>query len=465
MRFGAGRVDGRLFGLKGRPEDEIAVGADLADGQGDETRCEYAQHSPGRGSLRRLACASQKATNASAPSTRLWVRRHVCHRRKAANSRKDLFFPQVKILLVLPGFSAHERDWCLPALLDYVRALAGRADVHVAALRWPERGGTYSVFGASVHALDGRKHLGLRAVGLWARAVQVIAREHRRRPFDVVHAFWADEPGWVAAWAGRRLGAPVVVSLAGGELVGLKDIGYGMQLLPASRLLIAWSLRRAACITAGSEYMLRLARAHLREPARSRLVRAPLGVDTARFCAPGGAPRPKRDTASVVLNVGSLVPVKGQAHLLRAFARAAQRVGRRNLRLRIVGGGPLRPALQSEAGRLGVAPQVEFSGEVDHGQMPAQYLGAAACVQASRHEAQGMASLEAAACGLHVAGTAVGVLPEFGPAAPVEDQAALADLICHVVDAPKPDLREHIAAEYSLSASLSRFLELYRRLC
>lgn len=371
----------------------------------------------------------------------------------------------MKIGLILPGFSAHERDWCIPALSDYVRALAGRAEVHVAALRWPERGGTYTVFGARVHALDGRKRLGLRAVGLWARAVHLIAREHRRRPFDVLHAFWADEPGWVAAWAGWRLGVPAVVSLAGGELVGLKEIGYGMQLLPASGLLIGWSLRRAACITAGSEYMLRLARAHLRESALPRLVRAPLGVDTARFHARAGAPRPKRDSASVVLNVASLVPVKGQAHLLRALALAERGGGRRRLRLRIVGGGQLRPVLQSQAVRLGLASQVEFSGEVEHGQMPAQYLGADAFVQASRHEAQGMASLEAAACGLPVAGTAVGVLPEIGPAAPVGDEAALADLICGAVDAPKSDLHERIATEYSLTMSVTRFLELYHRLC
>ena len=56
----------------------------------------------------------------------------------------------MKIGLVVPGFSADEQDWCIPALLDYVRVLAQQAEVHVFTLRWPERGGTYSVYGATV---------------------------------------------------------------------------------------------------------------------------------------------------------------------------------------------------------------------------------------------------------------------------------------------------------------------------
>jgi hypothetical protein len=37
----------------------------------------------------------------------------------------------MKIALIVPGFSAHEKDWCIPALLDYVRVLAQLAEVHV----------------------------------------------------------------------------------------------------------------------------------------------------------------------------------------------------------------------------------------------------------------------------------------------------------------------------------------------
>ena len=125
----------------------------------------------------------------------------------------------VKIGLVLPGFSAHERDWCIPALLDFVRVLAQRAEVHVFTLRWPEHAARYEVYGAQVRALGGARRLGPRVLGLWAQAVRAIAAEHRRGAFDVLHAFWVDEPGWVAAWAGRQTGR------AGGALVGWRRVG------------------------------------------------------------------------------------------------------------------------------------------------------------------------------------------------------------------------------------------------
>src|SRR4051812_28560826 len=115
----------------------------------------------------------------------------------------------MKIGLVVPGFSEHERDWCIPALLDYVRVLAKRAEVHVFTLRWPEQRGTYPVFGATVHALYPGRRLGVRVLGFWERAVRAIAGEHKRGHFDVLHGFWVDEPGWVAAWAGQRLRVPV----------------------------------------------------------------------------------------------------------------------------------------------------------------------------------------------------------------------------------------------------------------
>src|SRR5262249_48955804 len=53
-----------------------------------------------------------------------------------------------------------------------------------------------------------------------------------------------------------------------------------------------------------------------------------------------------------------------------------------------------------------------------------------AFVVSSRHEAQCMVALEAAACGVPVVGTHVGVIPELGrPTARVGDAIALAELL------------------------------------
>ncbi len=372
----------------------------------------------------------------------------------------------MKVALLVPGFSRSTTDWCIPALRGHVDRLADSGhDVHVYAVRWPHRRASYAIGSARVHAFGGGRRPGARVVGLWRRVTRAIAEEHRRGAFVVIHAFWADEPGWLAVWTGGRLGVPVVVSLAGGELVAMRDIDYGLLRLPGRRQAIAWSLRRAEAVTVGSRYLLELARPVLPAGRRDRLVLAPLGVDTSRFAPAiderGGNTGDSRERP-VVLNVGSLYPVKGQMGVLRAFAHVP------DAELWIAGVGPLRQPLQRLATKLGLRDRVRWLGAVPHEQLPAVYRSAAVFVQGSRHEAQGMALLEAAACGVPIVGTPVGVLPEIGRIASGEEE--LAREIGRVVrnDRVRQELGGRALASatavYSAGVATERFVELYRRL-
>ena len=358
----------------------------------------------------------------------------------------------MKVGLVVPGFSAHERDWCIPALLDYVRVLAQLAEVHVFTLRWPEHAANYEVYGARVRALGGARRLGPRAVGLWARTASAIAAEHKRGAFDVLHAFWVDEPGWVAAWVGRRLGVPVVLSLAGGELVRLPDIGYGLQMLPGRRTLLKWAINQASAVTAGSRYLCDLARHSGLAPS---VKWSPLGVDTNRFAASPEAAA----SALTIVSVGSLVPVKDHALLLRVFRRVAAQVP--GVQLLIAGDGPLAARLADQANGLPVC----FLGAVDHGALPALYAQAALLVQASRHEAQGLAVLEAAACRVAPVGTPVGVLPEIGRTA--ADEARLAQALVELLrdercrQALAGSAHARALEDFELQACVDRFGAIY----
>jgi glycosyltransferase involved in cell wall biosynthesis len=258
----------------------------------------------------------------------------------------------------------------------------------------------------------------------------------------------------VAAWAGRRLDVPVVLSLAGGELVRLRDIGYGLTLLPGRRLLLKLALRQAAAVTAGSAYLCELAQNH---GAGRRVEFAPLGVDTCLF-------RPRETPASdpVVLNVGSLVAVKDQTRLVRVFREVAARVP--EAELIIAGDGPLRAELES----LAKGSRVRFVGAIDHAEMTALYGTAAVLAQTSRHEAQGLAALEAGACGVPAVGTPVGVLPEVGQAASTD--AELADGIVAMLRDPARrqalgrQTRERILERFGLETALERFWQIYLRM-
>ena len=370
----------------------------------------------------------------------------------------------MRVGLVVPGFSADAADWCIPALRHLVGRLALEDEITVLAVRYPYTAARYRLVGADVWALGGGQRRGLASVSVWRRALGVLIAEHRRRRFDVLHAFWATESGLLAALAGRLLRVPTVVSLAGGELVGLPDIGYGDQLVPIERLKVRAALRLATALTAGSDYQLRLAERKLPTDRRRRLVRVPLGVDVELFnTAPAVRPN---GSERLLVHVGALTPVKNQALLLSAVAELPRRGSR--VELDVVGDGPLRNQLERLAATLGIQSSVRFRGALPHDQLPSVYRAASAFVLSSRHEAQGMVALEAAACGVPVVGTAVGVVPELaaagGATAAAGDPTALADAFEAMPTDAGRAARERVLSEFSLDESAGRFRRLYREL-
>lgn len=371
----------------------------------------------------------------------------------------------MRVGLLVPGFSAGPDDWCIPALRNLVGQLAADVDLHVFALRYPLRPARYEVFGARVTALGGGDARGLGSVGLWRLTASALVAEHRDRPFDVLHAFWAGEPGFVASLIGRALRIPTVVTVAGGELARLRDIGYGGLLRRAERVKTRLALRLARVVTAGSSLGLAAASPWLGARSRSRVRRIPLGVDLAMFApAEHGTNGPAR-----LLHVASLSRVKDQATLL--FAAALLRERRYSFQLDIAGSGPLLGELHSLARRLTLDSVVRWRGEIVHHELPGEYQSADVFVLSSRHEAQSMVALEAAASGVPVVGTRVGVLPELAPAAArvaaVGDAAGLADGIAHLLQDEAGRVRsgqvarEIAVAEYGLASCAERYHNLY----
>ena len=373
----------------------------------------------------------------------------------------------MRIGLILPGFSASEEDWCIPTILNLIRELARYHEIYVFTLRYPHFSGGYQVYGAKVQAFGGGVTAGLHRFPLLGRALAQIMSQARRRPFDMFHGLWADEPGFLAATAGRLLGRPTVVSLLGGELVGLPDIGYGHQLSRINRRLIQIALRGAVWITTGSTYIHRLAQLHV---SADRLISIPLGVDLELF-HPEANPihhLPLVEGEFKLLHVASLAPVKDQATLLHAFALVARQIPQSHLH--IVGEGGLWSHLKGLARALGIRDYVTFHGAAPHDHLPAYYCAADLCVLSSRHESQAMVTLEAAACARVTVGTAVGILPDLGPAGrttPVGDAPALAEAIMDLVGNPTQRVelghlaRGLVEAKYSLGHTVETLLALY----
>lgn len=368
---------------------------------------------------------------------------------------------RLHIALVTPGFSIDSDDWAIPFLQDFASNLAKNHDVHVFSLRYPAAG-VYSSLGLTHHATGGGMASGLSSFAIWQRAFRAILRQHRATPFDLVHAFWGDESGFVGSMAARWINKPSLVSLIGGELVYLADIDYGTQGSWLRRRIVRMALKRATLVSVASRFQKNLAELHGVSPEKIGLI--PLGVDRSRF-RPGDATH--WDEPSI-MQAASLVPVKDQALLLEVFQHVLAK--RADVRLFIAGGGLLEQDLRQMAADLKVQSMITWLGARDHGDMPEIYRRASVYLQTSRHESLGISVLESLACGTPVLGTPVGILPEVACRPASNDKVELAEQLLDVLGnrAKYADLRSsalNLAEEkVDLNSCTERFEETYRRL-
>jgi glycosyltransferase involved in cell wall biosynthesis len=366
-------------------------------------------------------------------------------------------------LVASGGFDRSGRTQVIPALLALVARLARRHEVHVFTLA-QHPAGTHPLVGATVHHLatqgtaPGSLGMGMaRGVARLVAAVRSVGR------LDLLHGYMGLPAGVVTVLAARALRVPALVTFDGNELVGLPEIGYGLELARRRRWLRALVVRLAARITVCSRWMEGLARARGIVPEV-----IPLGVD--RTLA-GGPAAVADGPPWRLLQVASLNPVKDQRTLLAALALVRARA-RGEVHLDVVGIDTLGGAIQREAARLGIDRHVTFHGAIPADEVWGFHRRAHLLVQSSRHEGAAVAVLEAAACGVPTVGTAVGYVAEWAAAGaaravPVADPARLADAVVDLLHDPAARRQLGEAARAWVAAhdadwTAQRFEDLYR---
>jgi glycosyltransferase involved in cell wall biosynthesis len=224
--------------------------------------------------------------------------------------------------------------------------------------------------------------------GAWAAPTLALALRglRRRFPFDLVHAHYAVPPADAVVRA--RLGAPLVVSVHGG------DVLWTARHSERGRDAVTRALSQARLVLANSAGLAK--RSEALGARATRVVH--LGTDL--------PPRPAAPHVEPTLvTVGHLVARKRHADVIRALAELD------GVRYVIVGDGPERARLEALARELGVADRTAFLGALPHDRAIAEARRAHAFVLPSVNEAFGVAYVEAMA-GLV---PAVGLRGEDGP--------------------------------------------------
>jgi glycosyltransferase involved in cell wall biosynthesis len=362
----------------------------------------------------------------------------------------------MRIALITPGgvdrSGSHRIIPCMLWLIE--RLIQAGHDVQVIALHQEPRAGQWGLLDAVVHNIGSRPRL--------LRAVAKLLALHREQPFDVVHAFWAVFPGLIGSGGQVLAGIPMVLTLPGGDVVRLPEIGYGGHLTWKSRAVTALSLRAASFVTVPSETM----RVHARSVGVDAL-RVPLGVALDRWPA---APPRRRDPAQPLrlLQIASLNRVKDQPTLLAAAARL--RDAHLAFTLDIVGEDTLGGEIQVAISALKLEDRVRVPGFQPQTKLREWVDRADLLVVSSLSEGAPIAMLEAAVSGVPTVGTAVGHIAEYAPEAAIavqrRDSGALAAAILRL--AGDEDLRLRLAKAAQARAisedadfTAEAFLELY----
>jgi glycosyltransferase involved in cell wall biosynthesis len=173
-----------------------------------------------------------------------------------------------------------------------------------------------------------------------------------------------------------------------------------------------------------------------------------------------------------IANVARFHPVKGQAMLLRAFAKVA--AARDDVDLLLIGDGPLRPELEALVHQFRMEQRVRFLGV--RADVPDLLQAVDLFALTSLSEAASLTLLEAMASSLPVVVTEVGGNPEIvrhgleGLLVPRGDAEATAAALLRLLDNPAAAAamgaagRARVETRYRLEQTIDNYFRLYQRL-
>lgn len=318
--------------------------------------------------------------------------------------------------------------------------------------------------------------------GQWLTALEVAVRK-RARPFvealrddrpSIIHAHFAIDSVFAAPLA-AQLHAPLLTTLHGFDVTRTPwdMLRSGRPSLVNGVLGRKGLMRQGKLFLCVSEF-IRQAALRRDFPADKLRVHY-IGIDCGRLSA-----RTDAGDDDLVVHVGRLVEKKGTAYLIQAFVEVRRRFP--SARLAIVGDGPLREELQSQARALGLAEAVQFHGVRRNDEVLSLVRQAAVMVVPSvtgsdgDSEGFGIVNIEAGAQGVPVVGYRSGGIVEAiedgysGLLCEERDVDGLVRHICtllesrHLREKVGRQARRYVEDRFDLSKQTAKLEQIYDEL-
>ncbi len=304
---------------------------------------------------------------------------------------------------------------------------------------------------------------------------EFLVEEYKREPFDLLHAYFLPQAGFVAAYAGKYLNVPSIVSIRGNDI---ERAAFD----PSKFSHVMYALRYASALTTNASELARKARAFVDRD----VILIPNGIDVECF-----KPMPrneglaealglvdermKEERSPVIGFAGELREKKGLQALLSGYAQVNKKHSSVLLIVGEVRAGEDKQAFE-EIRRASPDTRVIVTGLVSHKDMPAYYSLMDVFVHPSLRDGMPNALLEAMACGKAVIATPVGGATDVledgknGLFVNANDANRLAEEILKLLDEPEKrtilgkSARESIMERFTPEKELEVNLNVYKSL-
>jgi glycosyltransferase involved in cell wall biosynthesis len=287
---------------------------------------------------------------------------------------------------------------------------------------------------------------------------------HANRHYDIEHYFFSMPTGLLTLLPSMKQTMPYIVSLRGSDVPGYDPFNTKVERLhallkPVTRRI--W--RRANKVVALSDSLAATAKQTAPEIDIDVI---PNGIDTDQFSPPE---RRRPDTPVRLITVARLLERKGIQTILQACSQPTLLP----VELQIIGTGPYEATLRQMVDDLGLRDRVKFLGFVPNEELPAYYRRSDIFVLPSETESFGLVFAEAMSCGLPIAASNVGGIPETvrdgidGLLCPPGDSASLRKNILQLIastarrDQMSTSQRQRILKHYPWEHIAARYAGIY----